>query len=207
MVSFYELWIRLPTTMYKSVEEHAEHGEAVAMALATYYNEPWRHYHKLSHVQSFQDALDKMDNVSDAVRMAGWFHDIVWLPMYAESEERSADVAEWMLGRANIAQWFIDEVKSLILATKHNGLPPQNVSEAQVRDADLASLAADEEEYLKIQTLIWKEFPMATEEVFLQKRKELFERMFAQRIFWTEEFKPLEEKARENLAKTLNFSV
>lgn len=169
--------------------------------IKTYYAEPWRHYHTHTHIDKARAALKQMKNVDDIVYTAVDFHDVFWVPGYAENEERSADLADfWLQDAYTSTTLYI--IRKLILATKHNGEEPEFLAEAQIRDADLASLADPWEDFMITQDLVRAEFASVPDDVYMTKRTELFAKMFKNRIFWTEEFRPLEATARENLIKS-----
>ena len=177
-------------------------AEDMITLLNTYYNEPWRHYHTTEHLNSFQIALREMGCYNPAVRIGGYFHDIVWLPGYPQCEERSADIAAYWLYALGARPTFVDEVKRLIIATKHNGQPPVDEAEAQIRDADLWTLGEpDFAKFERTQHAVRAEFPMYSDEVYYAGRSGLFKKMFPTNIFWTVPGQQREQQALLNLAK------
>jgi len=61
------------------------------------YAEPGRFYHTLDHVQNVLVTVDSIASHArnlDAVRLAGWLHDVIYDSRASDNEERSADYAE-----------------------------------------------------------------------------------------------------------------
>lgn len=175
-------------------------SDMVREMLDTYYGEPWRHYHTTEHLNSFQLALRALGCYSNAVRIAGYFHDIIWLPGYPQCEERSAELAEAVLYSIGARIHFVEDVKRLILATKHTGKPPADEAEAQIRDADLWTLGEPEQhKFLKTQREVRDEFAHVPEELYQTTRKRLFQNMFVDRIYWTPLGRTREAQAVRNL--------
>src|SRR4051812_12577829 len=61
------------------------------------WSEPQRRYHTVEHLAAVLDRIDELVDVQkeyaedpDAVRLAAWFHDAVYLPERSTNEERSA---------------------------------------------------------------------------------------------------------------------
>jgi predicted metal-dependent HD superfamily phosphohydrolase len=74
-------------------------AEAVYARLVQLYCEPHRHYHTLAHIRhclrEFDQAASLMDH-PDAVAMALWFHDAIYVPGAMDNERRSAGLfREW----------------------------------------------------------------------------------------------------------------
>lgn len=179
-----------------------EIGEDIRFILRSYYSEPWRHYHDTRHVEHFQDALDEMQCENPAVRIAGYFHDIIWLPGYSYCELRSAQLARAYLERFGVQPEFIDTVERLILATVHTGLRPVDILEAQVRDADLWTLGCPYfDVFMDTQDLIRQEFAHVPPDQYMKERREIFARFGRIQLFWTPQGCKREEKARENLIR------
>jgi len=170
--------------------------------LATYYGEPWRHYHTTEHLNSMQLAMAELGVASPRVKVAAYFHDIIWLPGYPQCEEKSAELAATILWRNGARTAFVEDVQRLILATKHSGQPPADEFEAQIRDADLWTLGEpDFDKFLKTQEDVRKEFPMYDDDVYHAGRVKFFRQMFPQQIYWTVPGQQREQQARWNLEK------
>lgn len=62
------------------------------------YNEPWRGYHDLSHIENLLDQLDsnicikKFDDIYYHLSLCIIYHDIVYKPWKKNNEEQSAEL-------------------------------------------------------------------------------------------------------------------
>jgi predicted metal-dependent HD superfamily phosphohydrolase len=114
-------------------------AETAYAGLVQRYCEAHRHYHTLAHVRhclnEFDLAAAKMDH-PDAVEMALWFHDAIYLPSAIDNEQRSADLfREWATGAAGA---ILEPVHDLVMATTHQAPPPWRDGQFIV-DIDLSS--------------------------------------------------------------------
>jgi predicted metal-dependent HD superfamily phosphohydrolase len=115
-------------------------GEEVYARLAELYGEPHRHYHTLTHIRhclsQFDLAAALMDD-PDAVEMALWFHDAIYVPGALDNEWQSAELfRKWSEGCADPA--FRRRVGDLIMVTTHRE-PPGRRDERFIVDIDLSS--------------------------------------------------------------------
>lgn len=181
-------------------------GLRIFEVLTRYYSEPWRHYHTMNHIRDFMDALDQFEGCPLEVRIAGWFHDVIWLPGYAQAEERSAEFAAYWLTTIGCEKAFVDKVTALIMATKHNGECPGSMAEAFMRDADLWSLGEpDMNLFVPTQNNVRAEFAAVAPEVYNLSRSQFFVKMCRNAIYWTEQGKLREPTAVRNLRKVKVF--
>lgn len=117
------------------------------MELGKRWSEPHRSYHDLDHLREVLDALELLagDGLAfdlSLARRAAWFHDAVYDVHRDDNEERSADLARWLLPDLMAAP-----VVRLVLATKDHDPDPDDVEAAALCDADLAILAAGTARY------------------------------------------------------------
>ncbi|MGZ8183831.1 MAG: HD domain-containing protein, partial [Methylobacter sp.] len=93
--------------------------------LARHYNEPGRFYHGWAHLthclREFDRAASQMQT-PDAVELALWFHDAVYVPGAADNEQRSADFFSQWSG-IGFYPAFVEKVCDLILITMHRQQP------------------------------------------------------------------------------------
>ena len=82
----------------------------------------------------------------DAVRLAAWYHDVVYDPRSAENEARSAGRARAGL-RGLVDDERLAEVERLVLLTVDHDAEPDDANGAVLCDADLAVLAAPPDAY------------------------------------------------------------
>ena len=118
------------------------HAEDVYAALAQCYAEPARHYHTLRHVRRCLRHLDLARGSvpdPDAVELALWCHDVIYVPGARDNERSSAD---WFRHRAESRIAACDRICAMILATTHVGVETEPDT-CFVCDIDLAVLGLD----------------------------------------------------------------
>ncbi|NDZ76509.1 hypothetical protein G3I36_36800 [Streptomyces sp. SID10362] len=125
------------------------------------WQEPQRRYHTLAHLTAVLDHVDVLaehaDDV-DAVRLAAWFHDAVYLPERSENEERSARLAERALPEAGVPAEKTAEVARLVRLTVTHA-PAGDDRDGQVLcDADLAILASPPSVYAAYTAAVREEY-------------------------------------------------
>lgn len=170
------------------------------------YSEPERAYHNLEHIaQLLQTAETFKARLSDyeAVRMAIWFHDVIYNPLANDNEAESAAFAEKHLARLLLDDNKIEKVKNLILATAHHTqVSVEGDSDtAFFLDFDLMILGSDLERYKTYTRQIRKEYQAIPDLLYKPGRKRILQRFYeAKRLFKTEEFYLLyEAQAKANL--------
>jgi len=104
-------------------------------------------YHNLSHtnrvVKSIMSLIEG-ENVTgvdaENLKIVAWFHDIGHINGCENHEEQSVELAINFLKEQNVSEERIEQISSLILATKM-GYEPQNLFEQIIRDADCSHFA------------------------------------------------------------------
>lgn len=176
-------------------------------ALEKRYAETHRHYHTLAHIRACLMLLDSVRHLFedvDAATIAIWFHDAVYDPTRSDNEEASANLAARMLADINAPTAMIDQVRRLIMATRHTGAPAEGDA-ARLTDIDLAILAAEPAEFDRYEHDIRQEYSHVSESAFRAGRATFLERLLARpRLFQTEPFHTqFEEIARANLKRSI----
>ena len=88
--------------------------------------EPQRRYHTTDHLIAVLDRIDELLEHTeapdpDAIRLAAWFHDAVYLPDRSTNEDRSARLAERALPEAGVPEARVAETARLVrLTTDHD---------------------------------------------------------------------------------------
>ena len=119
---------------------------------------PDRRFHNLRHVG---DCLRRFDNVAsllsdpDAVEVALWFHDAVYVPSDADNERHSAHL--FLTQSKGADPVFRRRVCGLILATRHVGEAHSN-DRRFIGDIDLAGFGATWEEFMREGDSLREEF-------------------------------------------------
>lgn len=200
------LWLafvaRVGTTHIETTD-----ADALFFAIESLYANPLRAYHNLAHIAACLDVLDTYRHLAiqpDAIELALWLHDCVYVAGRADNESRSATIAAMFARELGFAPHAIADITAWIIATKHV-LPPATADEALLLDIDMAILASPAEQYDAYTRAIRAEFAYASDEQFCAGRaafvRELLERP---RIFHVAQLHDaLEGAARENLAREL----
>src|SRR5262245_30168638 len=90
------------------------------------YSEEGRHYHTLDHIGALLHQLDRHDEGlvdRNAVELAIFFHDAVYVPTRSDNEAESAALAHERLTALGLSAALVARVADLILATRHGGGP------------------------------------------------------------------------------------
>lgn len=153
------------------------------------WQEPQRHYHTVTHLAAVLDRVDVLERHADdpdAVRLAAWFHDAVYLPERSENEERSARLAERALPEAGVPAERTTEVARLVrLTVTHD--PADDDRDGQVLcDADLAILAASPSAYAAYAAGVREEYHFVPNDAFREGRASVLRQLLAlPRLFRT----------------------
>ncbi|MFT2018340.1 hypothetical protein ACMA1D_21245 [Streptomyces sp. 796.1] len=172
--------------------------------------EPQRRYHTTEHLLAVLDHVDTLAGHADdpdAVRLAAWFHDAVYLPDRSTNEERSARLAERALTEAGVPAATTAEVARLVrLTTGH--APGAGDRNGQVLcDADLAVLAGAPAAYAAYAAAVREEYAFVPEAAFRAGRADVLRQLLAlERLFTTPTgHDRWERPARHNLATELEL--
>jgi predicted metal-dependent HD superfamily phosphohydrolase len=114
----------------------------------------------------------------DAVRLAAWYHDVVYDPRRGDNEEVSAARARAGL-RGLVDDDRIAEVERLVLLTAGHDPAPGDANGAVLCDADLAVLASPPESYATYASAVREEYGHLSDEVFAAGRAEVLEQLLA----------------------------
>lgn len=164
-----------------------------------HYTEPGRFYHTLDHIQQLLQTVESLSvqarNVN-AVRLAGWLHDVIYASRASDNEERSADYAERLCVKLSLPVGPL--VADLIRKTKTHDAGAD--ADAQVLlDADLAILGAGEADYRIYAANIRREYAWVSDADYRQGRRRVLQSFLNRpRIFHF--LNRSEETARHNLA-------
>ncbi len=103
------------------------------------HSEPHRHYHNLHHILQVTTMCEKADASEKdklILRIAAWFHDIIYDPKSADNEQQSADLMQEIMGQAGVNKSTIQKAANLILITKDH-LSAKTKLEKIITDADM----------------------------------------------------------------------
>ncbi|QQS22811.1 hypothetical protein IPM19_04265 [bacterium] len=201
------VWIRL----YRELGARGNSIE-VYNQIADRYSEPHRYYHTLTHIEHCLRELQayrlEIPN-RHAVELALWLHDVVYDTKLLNlneltSEDLSAEYAMALMCTAGLPQTLQDDVRRLILITKHNALPQQDDEKILV-DIDLAILGQPKEIFDEYEANVRKEYGWVSEEDFTKGRIKVLESFLSRnRIYSTEFFHDkYSEQAEINMDRSL----
>lgn len=185
----------------------ADDGDHAWTLLYDAYGAPARAYHTWVHLDETLRELDLAGSFAthpDEVEAALWFHDVVYEPLGADNEGRSADLARETLLRGGIPAVRAERVAALIGATRHQATP-EAPDAALVADADLAILAAAPARFDAYESGIRQEYRDVPEEVFRRERGRILQALLDREwIYGTQPFRVrYEGGARANLVRSL----
>jgi predicted metal-dependent HD superfamily phosphohydrolase len=133
------------------------------------WSEPQRQYHTVAHLERTLSVVDDhADAAPDvtAVRLATWFHDIVYDPRRADNEIESASFAAATLESLGVEPEQIAEVVRLIWLTANHNVEDDDRGGALICDADLAILASSPEDYAAYSSAIRTEYQHVQDDAF-----------------------------------------
>ncbi|ULH15266.1 phosphohydrolase [Deinococcus sp. KNUC1210] len=177
---------------------------AAAQAYCTpFYMQPERAYHNLTHIQNMLSALETRRVLTSALALAVWGHDLIYDPQRHDNEEQSADIFDDWLSTASTPSELRQEVRALILATRHTS-PPSTRPEALLIDADLSILGAPALAFWQYERAIRQEYGFVAWPAYRTGRTAVLQGFLSRdRIYSTPEFAELEAGARVNLEAAL----
>ena len=150
-------------------------------AVVAAWSEPHRRYHDLAHLAAVLGMAGRLVAGApdpDAVRLAAWYHDVVYDPQRTDNEQISADRARAGL-RGLVPDERVDEVVRLVLLTTSHDPAPDDRNGAALCDADLAVLAGPPEAYAGYASAVRAEYGHLSDEVFTAGRIAVLEQLLA----------------------------
>ncbi|MBF6987635.1 hypothetical protein [Cupriavidus sp. IK-TO18] len=178
------------------------HARDAYADLAGRYGEPGRHYHTLDHIRRCLRDLDwarsTIDTAdADAVELALWCHDVIYVPGATDNEARSAGwIRQWGTGMATAGR-----IAALVLETVHDGIPASTAGRFTA-DIDLAALGCGRRRFRHNGACLRAERTDLDDQAYdAAERAFLRALLDSPRIFHTELFHArYEARARGNLA-------
>jgi len=165
-----------------------------------HYAEPGRFYHTRDHIAAILKTVDSLGSFArnlNAVKLAGWLHDVIYNSRASDNEERSAEYAERLCERLSIPEGRL--VASLILKTKTHDVGNDDPDAQVLIDADLAILGDSESAYRAYAAKIRQEYAWVPEPDYRTGRRQVLERFLTRAIVF-HLLVDLEEPARRNIA-------
>jgi predicted metal-dependent HD superfamily phosphohydrolase len=183
-------------------------AEAVFTDLVQRYGENGRYYHNLRHIQNVLEAIDSAADYAEdleAIKLAAWFHDVIYDVHRGDNEAQSALWAVTMLHKLGIRSATIAKVDDMIRATKHNRDCAGNIDCQIMLDADLATFASDWALQLEIEQAIRQEYAFVPDDAYREGRQVVLQHFLdRERIYFTDVmYAERETLARQNIARSI----
>ena len=174
--------------------------------LRALYSSPTLTYHNLAHIQACLTEFEMVKSLANdpvTLHAAIWFHDVIYDPRAHDNEERSADFAAEQLRSLGLDEVQIEQVKALILATKHDR--PVTGDAALLVDIDLAILGKAADEFDRYDAAIRQEYSWVAEDAYRIGRTQVLQKFLDRpSIYQTDHFRSrYEAQARANLQRAI----
>jgi len=168
--------------------------------------EPGRKFHNIGHID---DCLGRLDEVKahlddpDAVELALWFHDAVYVPGDPTNERRSAEL--FLSHAAGAPGPFRRRVTALVLTTRRNRTPRDNDCRF-IDDIDLAGFGSPWDEFMHNGDLLRREFASQSDADYYRGLASFLASLRRRpRFFRTDWFaKRYETQAQRNIVRLLD---
>lgn len=150
-------------------------------AVVEAWSEPHRHYHDLAHLAAVLGLVGELAEAAadpDAVRLAAWYHDVVYDPHRGDNEEMSAARAQAGL-RGLVPDDRVAEVARLVRLTAGHDPADDDANGAVLCDADLAVLAGPPQAYATYASAVREEYGHLDDATFTAGRIAVLERLLA----------------------------
>jgi predicted metal-dependent HD superfamily phosphohydrolase len=150
-------------------------------AVVAAWGQPHRRYHDLAHLGAVLGLVGELAAAAadpDAVRLAAWYHDVVYDPTRADNEQVSAERARAGL-RGLVPEERVEEVARLVLLTAGHDPAPDDANGAVLCDADLAVLAAPPGSYAAYASAVRDEYGHLSDADFTAGRIAVLEHLLA----------------------------
>jgi predicted metal-dependent HD superfamily phosphohydrolase len=182
-------------------------GASVRDELLERWSEPHRSYHDVTHLLAVLDALVLVagrGSVPLVVELAAWFHDAVYDGAAGSDEERSAALAERLLGPL-LAEQQVAEVGRLVRLTAGHQPREGDQQGALLCDADLAVLGGEPARYDRYVAAVRQDYAHVSDEDWRRGRAAVLRRLLTlDPLYRTERGQALWlERAHENLNREL----
>lgn len=193
-------WLDLMSNL--NFDSHLDEFERIQQS----YNQKHLHYHNAAHIA---DCLEKASLLevtqnNPVLKLAIWYHDIVYWPTKSDNEKQSAIQAVNFLSKQDAANSIKTRVYDLILATIHKD-PPKNDEQAYIMDIDISILGAEQKDYKTYCEKIRKEYIAVPWLLYCEKRIEILKAFLKrEQLYYTDYYKDkFEQSARVNIEQEI----
>ncbi|SFK87376.1 HD domain-containing protein [Geodermatophilus ruber] len=150
-------------------------------AVVAAWGEPHRRYHDLAHLAAVLGLVGELADAAadpDAVRLAAWYHDVVYDPLRDDNEAVSAERARAGL-RGLVPEERVEEVARLVRLTAGHAPAADDPNGAVLCAADLAVLAGPPESYAAYASAVRAEYGHLSDAAFTAGRITVLEHLLA----------------------------
>ncbi|MGY1747382.1 HD domain-containing protein [Blastococcus sp. SYSU D00695] len=148
-------------------------------AVVAAWSQPHRRYHDLAHLAAVLGIVGQLEAAAAdpaAVRLAAWYHDVVYDPRRGDNEQVSAERARAGL-RGLVPEERVEEVARLVLVTAGHDPEPGDANAAVLCDADLAVLAGPPDAYAAYASAVREEYGHLPDDEFTAGRIAVLEHL------------------------------
>lgn len=175
-----------------------------------HYSKSHRHYHNFEHLHHMFGWTEKLsEHIIDmpSIKLAIWFHDLIYNPLKKDNEIKSAKYARLCMTDWQLPKEQIEKVEAFILATTKHQASSSNIDEYIFLDIDLAILGSTKERYLAYITAIRKEYAIYPNILYKPGRKKVLQNFLNREFLYFTPFmrEELASKARANLLMELGM--
>lgn len=172
------------------------------------YSEKHRCYHNLSHVKALLLAAGNFKEKFvdyESVRLAIWFHDVIYEPKRHDNEIKSAELAVEKLKELSVPEAVVRKVEKTILATQKHEAAGLDSDGELFLDLDLGILGAQKDVYQNYQLAIRREYSFVPWFLYRSARAKILKSFLKREfIYFTGEMREkFETAARRNIANEI----
>jgi predicted metal-dependent HD superfamily phosphohydrolase len=179
--------------------------DIISQHLFKLYTIPHRDYHNLDHIAHCFTEVDCYQLLDTNIELALFYHDCIYVASERNNEKNSADWAEYDLKILGIHQDDIEEIKRLILVTKHDIYPNERIDDQIIVDIDMSILGQSPGVYTKYRIAVREEYGHVTDYWYATGRTKFLKGLLDRpRIYQTDFFRDrYEVTARDNISNEL----
>lgn len=186
------------------------HTMDVWQRLDELYSEHNRRYHTWRHINHCLNQLDSVKHLlewPEAVELAIWFHDAIYLCGARDNERESADLF-MRYSESLFSDALRNQVVALITTTEHRQLPASS-DHAFIADIDLSGIGLDWDEFYADCQRLREEQPDLCDDTFNKNQSAFLSTLLAREwIYSTEHYRNgFETQARNNIKHRLAMTA
>lgn len=171
------------------------------------YNAPERYYHNTSHIKKCLVELDACAHLvtdKNALELALFYHDAIYMPGSDSNEELSAELAARDCIDFKLPPEFTEKVEHLILMTTHDCIPDTDDGKYMI-DIDLSILGAAPEEFDAYEQNIAGEYAFVDKQEYKKGRCRVLNNFLNRSFIYFSDYyrDKYEKQARANLVRSI----